>query len=676
MKFILSPGVWMMKRMSFTVKFSLISLMFLLPIGGLSYIVFSDANRSIKTLDASIGGVDVLSDMMGLYSDLIDYRDYKAMARVLDNKEMAKIASDLESKITKDLRLLAEQRFNFSNSDAFEEGVESAYEEWVRVTEEDAYHQAMDSQFDHQAAFPEEFRGLMSNLVGLAKIDQELSSKEKAELKFAVQEIPGVLSTYGKARAFGSYSLDRQQLNSNMATILNGVFDEMTEKETAITQGLNELSSSAPDFVKAHQDQFDRIAKATGGLKIQLEDDVIMPYRLTRPWKEFDATFRGEMEALSSLGDEALSNISRSMKTSLENKEDTRRLIAGGMILTLILALYGYMAFFAYVNGTISRFSENAKKLASGDLSAKLTDDSRDELGKLAESFNGMSSNIRDLLTTMVDQAKSANDETANVKSQAEESMEAFSAQEIRIAHLLESIEQMAAAVAEVAQSTQGAADAATTASQKASSSQEVVSISVETINELEKIIKDSVSQIEKVRSDSESISQVVNEIQAIAEQTNLLALNAAIEAARAGENGRGFAVVADEVRSLSQRTQKSTKDIESMIINLQSGVSDSVSMMSKTSSSTQKTVEQSRSLIEALEEMSEHINVIVDLNQQMAGATEEQSVKAQEMSEDTRSLMDVSEQSMSRSKETLNASASLQKKMDALIDLSSQFKT
>lgn len=71
---------------------------------------------------------------------------------------------------------------------------------------------------------------------------------------------------------------------------------------------------------------------------------------------------------------------------------------------------------------------------------------------------------------------------------------------------------------------------------------------------------------IGKVSESSVQIGSIIAVINDIADQTNLLALNAAIEAARAGDSGRGFAVVADEVRKLSERTQKATSEIESLI--------------------------------------------------------------------------------------------------------------
>ncbi|WP_442964758.1 methyl-accepting chemotaxis protein [Pseudomonas sp. GOM7] len=233
----------------------------------------------------------------------------------------------------------------------------------------------------------------------------------------------------------------------------------------------------------------------------------------------------------------------------------------------------------------------------------------------------------------------------------------------------------MSATAQEVARSAAAAVGSAQSVNQESVSGRALVEAQVGNIQRLADEIEQAVQVINQLASDSASISQVLDVIKSIAEQTNLLALNAAIEAARAGEQGRGFAVVADEVRNLAKRTQQSTAEIEGMIGKLQSGVGAAVKAMSTSHDKAESTVNESGKVQQALENILGAVGMIVDQNQQIAAAAEQQTAVAHDIDENIVRINQVGERTADGASQTEQASHELSSLVSRLRQLIGAFR-
>jgi methyl-accepting chemotaxis protein len=197
---------------------------------------------------------------------------------------------------------------------------------------------------------------------------------------------------------------------------------------------------------------------------------------------------------------------------------------------------------------------------------------------------------------------------------------------------LATAMNEMSKSFQEVARNAANAADAALEADRESKKSFEVVQSTTGTIERLATEVDRTAVVITKLEEECNNIGKVLDVIRDIAEQTNLLALNAAIEAARAGEQGRGFAVVADEVRTLASRTQHSTQEIQGMIERLQRGAAEAVKAMEQGRLKADDSVQQATRAGQSLGAIIRMVDLIRDMNTQIASAAEEQSATAEEI--------------------------------------------
>lgn len=632
MKSLLYPAIALMNRLSFGMKFSLISVLFFVPMLATNFYLVRDSYQEFVGTRTELRSLELLGNALQLRRGVEDWKDLVEIEAIIGQ------TGEVQALITR--LASAEQSIaaGMQSLAPVSDNPEQVAEFTLRRDELDTALRDAQSQQSLQAktAMARAVLGKAQVLIRLIASQSGLSQDTQRDVRLLAELLtsvtPTITAALGEGRAIGSYTFGQGYLNSDASNKLDALLLELEKQQAQYAAQLQDVLGSSP----AAQLQLESQATASrASLQTSndiFQDQVIMAEALDRPWESFYDLISAEMAKTYSLNDAILGFVGEELEQRLAHKQVVMVLLLAALALIFMLVVYLYSAFYMSTRASLRSLGATMDRVAAGDMTARFKVQSRDELGELGQVFNETVGKIRELIERVGQTVGEVERQASRVEAVSGESNLTVSEQRGQIEQVATAMNEMSATAQGVASSAEAAVGSAQGVNQETVNGRALVDAQVSGIGRLAAEIEQSVNVINQLASDSKAISQVLDVIKGVAEQTNLLALNAAIEAARAGEQGRGFAVVADEVRNLARRTQQSTEEIEQMIGRLQGGVGAAVKTMHASHAMTEQTVSQSAQVQQALENILAAVGVIVDQNQQIAAAAEEQTAVAQDI--------------------------------------------
>ena len=333
------------------------------------------------------------------------------------------------------------------------------------------------------------------------------------------------------------------------------------------------------------------------------------------------------------------------------------------VILGIILSVFISKIF----TNPIEKVVVATNNLATGDLTQYVRVTSGDELGILASSFNKMTEKLNKLIQSLAQTANSVNQagtdlaagvsETTQVNKQISTTIDElarnYQDQVDTVSKIMGSIVNLDELTQQIAQKADQVKESSANTLNLANEGGKSIDLTINKVNEINQTVIDLSSIIKSLGNKSLKIGEILHLISDIASQTNLLALNAAIEAARAGEQGKGFAVVAVEVRKLAEQSSIASKEIATIINEIQGNTTQAVSTMeinskkviegielinvssnalSKILSAAKNTVASAGEIFKATSNQAENSKNVVSSVESLVAASEEAASSTQEV--------------------------------------------
>ncbi len=635
---LLTPGMWVMRRMRLGFKLAIVLVVAVLPLVFLVWELVARSLADVKITAAEVQGVEVVQQTTDLIRLVQAHRGLTNM--VLLGSASAQTARDETRSQLSQKRLAVDALLHALPGQGPPPEWAALRTRTERLFSELEGKQAAQAFATHTALVED----LMRFVYGMAEQMGLLYAQDPQAyllMDMSVSRLIPLREYVGQLRGSGAVFLSEPHVSAQAQGHMAVLTDRLSAwtRDVAYAQKLLAAKGFAPasgDTVQATMAAF--------------VDQTVQRFRVGNPGGDPQAYFAMGAPVIEAIGGYHTA-VNEAMLSSLETRarqlQHMLYVVAGVCVLAMGALLYWILSFNLSFLADLRELLRVVREAADGNLQSQSHLGGRDELTEMAgatalmvRSVSAMVASVRSnaaLVAHSGDVLVSANRHLADRTEQQAANLEETSA----------SVQELAATVQDNSQASQ----------QSDRTTQEVRTLAERGAADMQYAI----ASIEGIEASTRRMDEIVSVIDGLAFQTNILALNAAVEAARAGESGRGFAVVATEVRSLAQRSAASAKEIRQLI--------------SASSAQVVAGVAQIRTAAATMAAITDGVRQVASNMSQISTSGVEQSGSLLEITGAIQQIDQITQQNASMVEQAVQQATALQQRAEVLAQAVSVFK-
>ena len=443
-------------------------------------------------------------------------------------------------------------------------------------------------------------------------------------------------------------------------------------------------NQSAFDIVTSHIDNFSEKERthwnryATVRAEFSSLPQKIFNLRQAEDWNQAEYRMETGSAPLARRLKETLDVISVRANERLSTSRAELDAASGTVSMALLLAtlmgtlIGGATAFVLSrkIVGTVRALAARANEISQGNLcSDALLIKSGDELGQLADGFDTMLVNLKDLTGQILSVTQNVNSAAAQISCSAKQQACSTKEQAATVQQITSTMQEIAQSGSQIVEKAKEVATAAESAAQQSKSGIAAVQNTTQTMESIREQVEEVAENIVALSEKTQVVGDIIATVNDIAEQSNLLALNATIEAADAGEEGNRFSVVANEMKNLADQAKTCTIQVRNILGEIQKGINSAVMLTEEAVKRVEIGKQQADISQDVIRRMSETTDESVQAFQQIIGATSQQQVGFEQVTKGMQNIDQATQQ-------TASGTAQLEQAVLSLSAMSGQLKS